>query len=47
MEEAQPIDTLVETTGLNSSEVLATLFKLEMNCIVRQFPDEQFAKVLL
>jgi hypothetical protein len=38
VEEAHPIDDLVETTGLNSSEVLATLFTLEMKGIVRQLP---------
>ncbi len=46
-EEAQPIDYLVETTGLNSSEVLATLFTLEMKGIVRQLPGKLFTKVLL
>jgi DNA processing protein len=45
-EEAQPIDYLVETTGLNSSEVLATLFTLEMKGIIRQLPGKQFTKVL-
>ena len=47
VEEAQPIDSLVETTGLNSSEVLATLFILEMKGVVRQLPGKQFTKVLL
>ena len=46
-EEAQPIDHLVETSGLNSSEVLATLFTLEMKGIIRQLPGKQFTKVLL
>ena len=46
-EEAQPIDYLVETSGLNSSEVLATLFTLEMKGIIRQLPGKQFTKVLL
>jgi len=46
-EEAKPIDDLVETSGLNSSEVLATLFNLEMKGIVRQLPGKQFSKVLL
>jgi DNA processing protein len=41
------IDDLVETTGLNSSEVLATLFELEMKGIIRQLPGKQFTKVLL
>jgi predicted transcriptional regulator len=30
VEEPKPIKELVETTGLNSSKVLATLFDLEM-----------------
>ncbi|HEY4979879.1 MAG TPA: hypothetical protein VII25_11980 [Candidatus Acidoferrum sp.] len=46
-DEAQPIDYLVETSGLNSSEVLATLFNLERKGIVRQLPGKQFSKVLL
>jgi predicted Rossmann fold nucleotide-binding protein DprA/Smf involved in DNA uptake len=46
-EESRPIDGLVETTGLNSSAVLATLFTLEMKGIVRQLPGKQFNKVLL
>ncbi|MGB7847228.1 MAG: DNA-processing protein DprA [Candidatus Acidiferrum sp.] len=46
-EESRPIDDLVETTGLNSSEVLATLFDLEMKGIIRQLPGKRFTKVLL
>jgi DNA processing protein len=46
-EETRHIDGIVETTGLNSSEVLATLFDLEMKGIVRQLPGKQFTKVLL
>ncbi|HEY2119831.1 MAG TPA: hypothetical protein VGH37_11645 [Candidatus Acidoferrum sp.] len=45
--ETQPIDYLVETTGLNSSEVLATLFNLELKGIVSQLPGKRFTKVLL
>jgi DNA processing protein len=41
------IDDIMERSGLNSSEVLATLFDLEMKGIVRQLPGKQFAKVLL
>jgi DNA processing protein len=41
------IDDIVETSGLNSSEVLATLFELEMKGIIRQLPGKQFSKVLL
>jgi DNA processing protein len=37
-EESKPIDELVESTGLNSSEVLATLFDLELTGIIRQLP---------
>jgi DNA processing protein len=46
-EESRHIDDLVETSGLNSSDVLATLFDLEMRGIVRQLPGKQFSKVLL
>ena len=46
-EETRHIDSLVDTSGLNSSEVLATLFDLEMKGIVRQLPGKQFTKVLL
>src|ERR1700730_13755675 len=41
------IDEIVESSGLNSSEVLATLFDLEMKGIIRQSPGKQFSKVLL
>ncbi len=41
------IDDIMERSGLNSSDVLATLFDLEMKGIVRQLPGKQFAKVLL
>ena len=40
------IDELVENSGLNSSDVLATLFSLEMKGIIRQLPGKQFGKVL-
>jgi DNA processing protein len=46
-DEAVHIDDIVERSGLNSSEVLATLFDLEMKGIVRQMPGKQFTKVLL
>jgi DNA processing protein len=46
-DEARHVDDLVETSGLNSSEVLATLFEMEMKGIVRQMPGKQFLKVLL
>src|SRR6266850_1042309 len=41
------IDDMVERSGLNSSEVLATLFDREMKGVVRQLPGKQFNKVLL
>jgi DNA processing protein len=47
VEEPRPIDDLVERSGLNSSQVLATLFDLEMKGIIRQTPGKQFSKVLL
>jgi DNA processing protein len=45
----QPVqlDDMLERSGLNSSDVLATLFDLEMKGIVRQLPGKQFLKVLL
>jgi DNA processing protein len=45
--EPRHIDDIVETSGLNSSEVLATLFTLEMKGIIPQLPGKQFNKVLL
>jgi len=45
-EESRHIDDIVDTSGLNSSEVLATLFDLEMKGIIRQLPGKQFSKVL-
>ena len=46
-DEARHIDDLVELSGLTSSEVLATLFDLELKGVVRQLPGKQFLKVLL
>jgi len=46
-EQSRHFDEIVDATGLNSSEVLATLFELEMKGIVRQLPGKQFNKVLL
>jgi DNA processing protein len=46
-DEALAIDDLVEKSGLTSSEVLATLFDLELKGVVRQLPGKQFLKVLL
>lgn len=46
-DEAVHIDDLMERSGLHSSEVLATLFDLEMKGVIRQLPGKQFSKVLL
>jgi predicted Rossmann fold nucleotide-binding protein DprA/Smf involved in DNA uptake len=46
-EEPRQIDYIVEQSGLNSSEVLATLFVLEMKGIVSQLPGKVFSKILL
>jgi DNA processing protein len=46
-DESRLIDDIVERTGLNSSDVLATLFDLEMKGLVRQLPGKQFSKILL
>jgi DNA processing protein len=46
-DEPKHIDEIVESSGLNSSEVLATLFDLEMKGIIRQSPGKLFSKVLL
>jgi DNA processing protein len=46
-DEPRPVDDIVEATGLNSSDVLATLFDLEMKGFVRQLPGKQFSKILL
>ena len=40
VEEPRGIDDIVETSGLNSSEVLATLFDLEMKGMLRQLPGK-------
>jgi predicted Rossmann fold nucleotide-binding protein DprA/Smf involved in DNA uptake len=47
VEELRHIDDSMETSGLNSSEVLVTLFDLEMKGMVRQLPGKQFRKVPL
>jgi DNA processing protein len=47
VDETRHIDDLVENSGLNSSEVLAALFDLELKGVVRQLPGKQFLKVLL
>jgi DNA processing protein len=47
VDQARPIDEIMEVSGLTSSEVLATLFDLELKGVVRQLPGKQFLKVLL
>jgi DNA processing protein len=47
VDETRRIDELAENSGLNSSELLATLFDLEMKGVVRQLPGKQFSKVML
>jgi len=39
---ARPIDDMSKTKRVNSSEVLASLFELEMKGMVRQIPGKQF-----
>jgi len=46
-DDSLPIDDIVKRTGLNSSEVLAALFDLEMKGFVRQLPGKQFSKIML
>jgi DNA processing protein len=45
-DESKHNDDIVERSGLNSSEVLATLFDMEMKGLVRQSPGKQFSKAL-
>src|SRR5271155_3313044 len=44
---ARHVDELVELSGLTSSEVLASLFELEMRGAIRQMPGKHFVKSLL
>lgn len=46
-DQSRHVDELVEQSGLSSSEVLASLFDLEMKGMIRQMPGKQFVKVLL
>jgi DNA processing protein len=46
-DESRHVDDLMESSGLTSSEVLASLFDLELKSVVRQLPGKQFLKVLL
>jgi DNA processing protein len=47
MDHARHVDELVVNSGLSSSEVLSTLFELEMKGLVQQLPGKQFLKVML
>jgi DNA processing protein len=47
VDETIHVDDLVERTGLNSSETLASLCEMEMRGIIRQMPGKQFLRVLL
>ena len=47
VDQTRHIDEIMEVSGLTSSEVLATLFDLELKGVVRQLPGKQFLKVLL
>jgi DNA processing protein len=47
VDEHSHIDDIVKRSGLHSSEVLATLFDLEMKGLIRRLPGKQFSKVLL
>jgi len=47
VDQARHIDEIMEVSGLTSSEVLATLFDLELKGVVRQLPGKQFLKVLV
>ncbi len=46
-DEPRQVDEIVERSELSSSEVLVTLFDLEMKGIVRQMPGKQFVRVLV
>lgn len=47
VDSSRHVDDLVEHSGLSSSEVLSSLFELEMKGLVQQLPGKQFLKVLL
>jgi len=44
VDDPRHIDDIVERSSLNSSEVLATLFDLEMMGLVRQLPGKHSAR---
>jgi DNA processing protein len=46
VDESKQLDELLETfEGVSSSELIAALFDLEMNGMVRQLPGKRFVKV--
>jgi DNA processing protein len=45
-DEAVHVDQILEATALSSSDVLATLFELEMKGLVQQLPGKYFLRVL-
>ncbi len=47
VDSARHVDDLVERSGMSSSEVLSSLFELEMKGLVQQLPGKQFLKVML
>lgn len=47
VDRSKHVDEIVEQSGLNSSEVLSSLFELEMKGLVQQLPGKQFLKVML
>ncbi|MFQ5664477.1 MAG: DNA-processing protein DprA [Terriglobia bacterium] len=46
VDEALHVDWVVEATALTASDVLATLFELEMKGLIRQLPGKFFLRVL-
>src|SRR5271170_4831924 len=47
VDQARHVDEILELSGMTSSEVLASLFDLEIKGVIRQLPGKQFLKVLL
>jgi DNA processing protein len=44
-DEAQPVDTVIERTGLSAANVAAILLALELNGRVRQLPGQQYIRL--
>jgi DNA processing protein len=47
VEEPKHVDEILELSGMNSSEVLAVLFELEMKGAARQMPGKRFVRALI